>query len=168
MVSVVVIVCVIVCVIICVVSCCVNFTKIISLSDLLYNVWSNNENNTTINSTLCLSPSCSSAVVDCYLWFYSCVGQNDNNGLVCWSMMMFHDANLLGVFVVVPVSICTKDKYYTIITNIYVQLGDAVDCSIIWWYHVGTDDSSVTTIHDDVISVLYIGCDKLCFVRWEP
>ena len=65
--------CAIVCVIICVVSCCVGFTKIISVSDYFYNVWSNHENSTQINNTLCYSPSPSSTVVDCY----DCVGTYD-------------------------------------------------------------------------------------------
>ena len=41
----------------------------------------------------------------------------------------------------VSVSICsTKDNYSTIIPSIHVLMGDAVDCSIIWWCHVGMDD----------------------------
>ena len=59
--------CAIVCVIICVVSCCVGFTKIISVSDYLYNVWSNHENSTRNNITHFHSLSPSSAVVDCYI-----------------------------------------------------------------------------------------------------
>ena len=55
-------------------------------------------------------------------------------------MMMFHDANLLGVFVVMSVFIRShKDNYCTIIPSIYVQLDDSVDCSLCWC-HVGTDD----------------------------
>jgi len=87
--------------------------------------------------------------------------------------MMFHDGNLLGVFVVVSVSIhSSKDSYYTIVSSICIQLGAVVDVLYdgvmfvrMTWY---TDDS-VTTIHDDVmlLSVLYVGYDEIYIVQWE-
>ena len=42
-----------------------------------------------------------------------------------------NDVNLLVEFVVMSVSIRShKDNYYTNVPNIYIQLGDSVDCSI--------------------------------------
>ena len=58
-------------------------------------------------------------------------------------MLVNDDANLLGVFVVTSVSEpirSPQDIYYTIIPSIYVHSGDAVDCSIILWCHVGMDE----------------------------
>ena len=48
-----------------------------------------NRNSTQIHTTLCHSPSPSSAVIDCYIWLCWYVRRrNNNNGLVCWSIMM--------------------------------------------------------------------------------
>ena len=68
--------------------------------------------------------------VDCYIWLCWYVQQNNNNELVCWSMMMDY-VNLSVEFVVMSVSICSpKNNYYTIISSIYIHLGDAIDGSI--------------------------------------
>jgi len=81
---------------------------------------------------------------------------------------MFDNVNQLLECVVMSVSIRSpQDNYYTIILNIYVQLGDDVDCIIQYdcvvlagmtWY----TDKSVPPIRDDVtISIVCrVRCDK--------
>ena len=72
---------------------------------------------------------------------------------------MLDDGNLLVEFVVTSVSVSMsirvpKDHYYTIISRIYVLVGDAVDCFLdgvmLVWTTSYTDEDSVTTIRDDV------------------
>ena len=71
-------------------------------------------------------------------WVGTYVRRNDNNGLACWTKIK---VDLLAEFFFMSMSICSpQDNYYTSIPSIYVLLGDAVDCYILWWYHVGTDD----------------------------
>ena len=83
---------------------------------------------------------------------YGCDGAYDGTIIMNWYVVDL---------VAISVSICShKDNYYTNIPNLYVQVGDAVDCSIygimlvrMTWY---TDDS-VTTILDDVTTYCKMG-----------
>ena len=152
---------VLVVVIVCVISCCVNKNNL--CVRLSYNVWSNDENSTTINSTLCLSPSCSSAVVDCYIWLCWCVRRNNHNGFVCWWMMM--SISLLNLLSCpcpcpsVPPRIFTTllfQAYTYIRVMLLIVLYDGVMLVRMNWY---TGDR-VTSIRDDVtISIV-------CRTRW--
>ena len=74
---------------------------------------------------------------------YDCVGVHDET-IILFCMLVNDDVILLVEFVVTSVSMSVPirsppDIYYTSIPNIYVQLGDAVDC-FIRWCHVGTDE----------------------------
>ena len=159
MVLVVVIVCVNISVIICVISCCVNKNNF--CVQLLYNVWSNDENSTTVNSTLCLSPSCSSGVVDCYIWLCWCVRRNDYNVLICWMMSTSLLNLLLCPCSSVPTRIITTllfqaYKYSMVMLLIVLYGGDILVCDLVqrwqcnnhlWWCYV-------------TFSIVYVGCDE--------
>ena len=66
-----------------------------------------------------------------FIVIYDYVGPY-NETIIMFGMLVNDDVNLLVEFVVTSVSIVspTDNINYTVISSIYVQLDDAVDCSI--------------------------------------
>ena len=128
--------CAIVCVVTCVISSCVNFIQKYFPCTIKYIVWSNDENRIINDNTLCQSLSPSSAVVDCYIGTCWYVRRNDNDTLICWMMTTSQPP----CWICCHVCVCVHPFPQGYVPSIYVLVGNAVDCSIIWWCRVGIDD----------------------------
>jgi len=147
----------IVCGTICVVISCVDFTKI----TLLYNYfWTMRTVYQLIILFVTLFLLLLLLLIVIWLCWY--VRRIDDDALICWKMATSLLNWLSRLCPSVPPRIITILLY-----QVYVRLGDNVDCFIIWWCHVGTDDleqytdDSVTNIHDDVaFSIVHFGCGE--------
>ena len=104
-------------------------TKIISVSDyyIMYD-----QTMRTVQQSIALFASLLLVLLVLLIVIYDCVGVYDEM-IIMFGMLVNDDVNLLVEFVVTSVSIVspTDNNNYTVISSIYVQFGDAVDCSIL-------------------------------------